>query len=131
MIKEKSRKFLFRNDILLIAGILLIAAMAIFYLFVFRNRGDVVKVTVGGEPYATYSLREDITVDISAKDDGQHNLLVIRDGKAFVKSATCPDGICVDHSAIFRDGESIVCLPNGVVITVDSADDTDNLDVII
>ena len=46
------------------------------------------------------------------------NLLVIKDGKAFVETATCRDGICAAHAPISREGESIVCLPHKVVITV-------------
>ena len=52
------------------------------------------------------------------------NRLVIKDGKASVESATCPDGICASHNPIHRKGESIVCLPNRVVITAHSVDST-------
>ena len=47
-----------------------------------------------------------------------YNLLVIEGGKAFVKSASCPDGICSSHRAVSKDGESIICLPNKVVIEI-------------
>ena len=120
-----------RNDIILIFGVLLVAAIGMLYLFKFRSVGDTVKVTVDGELYGTYSLSENITEDISTgKNEEQHNVLVIKDGKAFVESATCPDGICVGHASVFRDGESIVCLPNRVVITVESST-TQNPDIII
>ena len=44
--------------------------------------------------------------------------LVISDGKADMESADCPNQICVHHSAISHTGETIVCLPNRVVIEV-------------
>ncbi len=120
-----------RNDIIFIAVILLIAMIGMLYLFVFRKSGNVVKVTVDGEVYGTYSLSEDVTEDIITGDDGsQLNRLVIRDGRAYMEHATCPDGICVDHRPIFRDGESIVCLPNRVVITVITEDSTDAPDIV-
>ena len=50
--------------------------------------------------------------------DGEFNRLVIRDGKAFMETATCPDGICVSHRPISRVGESIVCLPHRVIVKV-------------
>lgn len=114
-----------RNDILLIGALLLVCAIGAMYLFVFRAAGDTVTVTVDGKPYGTYPLSRDVTVDI--ENGEQHNRLVIRDGKATVEAATCPDGICVAHAPIFRDGESIVCLPNRVVVTVvtDGADQPD------
>ena len=45
-------------------------------------------------------------------------ILVIFDGKADMESADCPNQICVHHSAISHTGETIVCLPNRVVIEV-------------
>ena len=120
-----------RNDIIFIAALLLIAAAGMFYLFVLRESGNVVKVTVDGELYGTYSLSEDITVDIVSGDNtSELNRLVIRDGKAHMEHATCPDGICVDHRPIFRNGESIVCLPNRVVVTVIIEDDADAPDIV-
>ena len=114
--KGKSR---LRNDVLLIAALLLLSAVGIVYLFVFRPGGDTVKVTVDGELYGTYSLSEPRTEEIRTGDDGgQINRLIIRDGKAHMEYATCPDGICAAHKPISREGESIVCLPHKVVITV-------------
>lgn len=45
-------------------------------------------------------------------------ILVIFDGKTDMESADCPNQICVHHSAISNTGETIVCLPNRVVIEV-------------
>lgn len=126
-----TRKSHRRNDIIFIAAILFIAAIAMIYLFVFRKEGNVVKVTVDGELYGTYSLSDNISEDIVTGEDGTSlNRLVIIDGKAHMEYATCPDGICVDHRPIFRDGESIVCLPNRVVITVITEDNSDAPDIV-
>jgi hypothetical protein len=120
-----------RNDIILIGAILLIAAVGLVYLFLFRGRGDTVKVTVDGKAYASYSLSEDRVEDIYTGESGEQlNRLVIRNGKAFVETATCRDGICSSHRPIFRDGESIVCLPNRVVITVISDKTSDAPDAV-
>lgn len=124
-------KFYLRNDVFFIIALLFIAAVGMLYLFVFRSGGDIVKVTVDGELYGTYSLSDNVTEDIvSGKDDTGLNRLVIRDGKALMESASCPDGICVSHRPIFRSGESIVCLPNKVVVTVINDNDTDAPDVV-
>lgn len=132
MKEEKNIKKIFlRNDIILIAAILLIAAVGLLYLFVFRSEGDTVRVTVDGELYGVYSLSEDITEDIiTGKDSSNFNRLIIRDGKAYVESASCPDGICVSHRPIYRNGESIVCLPNKVVVTVFTENDTSSPDIV-
>lgn len=121
-----------RNDIILIVSLLLVAALGMLYLFKFRGAGDTVRVTVDGKLYKTYSLSQDITEDIITGKNGEYlNRLVIKDGKAYMERATCPDGICVDHAPIFRDGESIVCLPQRVVVTVITNNSADGPDIII
>jgi hypothetical protein len=119
-----------RNDIILVLCLLLIAVIGLAYLYLFRDTGDTVKVTVDGNQIGIYSLNENMTKDIITGEKGENlNRLIIKDGKAYMETATCPDGICVNHNPIFRDGESIVCLPNGVVVTIIKNDD--DLDVVI
>ena len=90
------------------------------------------RVTVDGELYGSYPLDEDVRVEIVTGKQGEaYNVLVIRDGVAYVESASCPDGICAEHKPIRRDGESIVCLPNRVVITVDTSDGEEHPDLIV
>lgn len=129
--KVNSSKHHIRNDIIFIIVILLVAIIGMIYLFNFRATGDMVKVTVDGKPFGEYSLSQDIVKEIYVGDSAQHNRLVIKDGKAYVEYATCPDGICVDHRPIFRDGESIVCLPNKVVVTVTTQSNKNDPDIII
>ena len=79
-----------------------------------------IRVTVDGEEYGTYPLSEDAEVEIrTGKNGEQLNRLVIKDGVAYVETATCPDGICAAHKPISRDGESIICLPHKVVVAVE------------
>lgn len=113
--KKGSRLYL-RNDVILISVMLLISALLFLYLFDFRSEGDAVKVTVDGELYGVFPLSRDTVEEIRAGDGV--NRLVIKDGKAYVESASCPDEICKSHPPIFRAGESIICLPHRVVITV-------------
>ena len=112
-----------RNDVIFIAVLLLMVSLIGAAFFFLRGEGDTVTVSVDGKHYGTYPLHTDLTLSIRTGEDGEEeNLLVIRDGKAYVESATCPDGICADHKPISREGESIVCLPHRVVITVQTSD---------
>ena len=117
-------------DVLLIACVLLVAALGAVYLFFFKPAGDTVTVTMDGKVCAVYSLSQDGWYVITS-GQGRQNVLVIQDGKASVVSATCPDGICAEHRAVFRDGESIICLPHRVVITVSKQGDTDAPDIVL
>lgn len=108
-----------RNDLVFIAILLAVVLLAGGAVLLLREEGNTVTVTVDGVLFGTYPLSEDRTVEIRTGGEGEElNLLVIRDGKAFVETATCPDGICAAHKPISRDGESIVCLPHKVVIAV-------------
>ena len=112
-----------RNDGIFIAVLLLTLFLAGAAFFFLREEGDTVTVSVDGKHYGTYPLHTDLTLSIRTGEDGEEeNLLVIRDGTARVESATCPDGICAAHKPISREGESIVCLPHRVVITVHTSD---------
>ena len=91
-----------------------------------------VEVAINGEAYGVYSLNEEIEVDIfSGEGNAQVNRMIISGGKVYVENASCPDKICVNHRPIYRDGESIVCLPNGVVIEVSVSDTSDSTDIVV
>ena len=127
--KTSRRKL--KNDLILIAALLLILSLAGLAFYFLRGEGDTVTVEIDGKLYGTYALSEDRSVEIRTGEGGEAlNLLVIKDGKAFVETATCPDGICAAHKPIFREGESIVCLPHRVVVTVRTTSDKDAPDVV-
>ena len=107
-----------RNDWLLAAAIV-VAAVLILCVQLFRGTSEdaFVSVTVDGELFGTYRLDQDQTVSVN-----DTNRLVIRDRTARMEWASCPDQICVYHREISREGESIICLPNQVVVSVESPD---------
>ncbi len=123
---------LFRNDIIFIVALLLIVSGFGLCFYLLRGEGDKVVVTVDGKKFGTYSLAEDVTVEIrTGEQKDEVNVLVIKDGEAYVETATCPDGICAGHKPISREGESIVCLPHKVVITVYATEEEDAPDIVV
>lgn len=116
-----------RNDIILISAVLLAALLGIFIFLLCRQEGAYAVVTRNGEEIGRYSLAEDREIVF---EDGAHkNIMVIENGKVSMKDANCPDRLCVGMRAAFYRGQTVVCLPHGIVITVVSEDDT--LDVIV
>jgi len=123
---------LFRNDVIFIVVLLFVVSALGLCFYLFRGEGDSVVVTVDGKEFGRYSLTEDITVEIrTGAQNEELNLLVIKDGQAYVETATCPDGICAGHKPISREGESIVCLPHKVVITVYTTEEKDAPDIVV
>ena len=118
-----------KNDILLIAVVMLVALFVGVFLQLTQKSGDTVRVSVNGELYGIYDLHVDAVVDIVT--EAGYNCLVIRQGEAFLTSASCPDGICKAHRPISGTRESIVCLPNSVLITVERVRGDDAPDAVV
>lgn len=103
-----------KNDLILVAVILVLAGIGFLtYTNLGRQAAGIVKVTVDGELFGTYSLEKELNIQIN---DTNH--LIIKDGQVDMIEADCPDQICVDHKTISRNKETIVCLPNKVVVEI-------------
>lgn len=114
-----SRRRSMRNDLILVAAILLIAAAGFLLYRANRQPGAFAAVKVDGEVTETYPLSENVEVPITTGEGGEYeNLLVIEDGKARIATANCPDEICVKTRPVSYVGETIVCLPHKVVIEI-------------
>lgn len=108
-----------RNDMIFLAVLAVIAA-AVFVIFSVvgkKEDGAYVLVTIDGETYGTYSLWDEQEIPI-IQDGVTTNVLVIEDGIADMTEADCPDKLCVHQKAISKNNETIVCLPNKVVVQV-------------
>lgn len=118
------------------ADFIIIAATAavVFVLFIFlygvnNSSGAYVQIEIDGEITEVLPLDAD-AVRVIQTDNGGENTLVIKDGTAEVTEANCPDGICENHRAIRRNGETIICLPHKVVIAVVNEADKDGVDAV-
>jgi len=106
-----------KNDIILIAVLLIIGVISLAFINFTRQAGGQVLITVNGEVYKTLELNQDTTISIDT-DEGYHNVVTIKDGEVSMSEANCPDKICVKHKSIKYDNESIICLPHKVVVTI-------------
>lgn len=111
--KKKSR---YVDDILLAIGILTVALIAFLVFKATMKDGSYAAVLINGEEKYRYSLGQD--GEYLIKNGEYENLLVISGGKAYISEANCRDEICVHHRAVSKTGESIVCLPHKLVVTV-------------
>jgi len=108
-----------KNDVIFICFLILfcVGVCVTVYKGALEN-GNFITITVDGKTYGTYSLLEDQTITIEENDTV--NIIEIKDGKAYMKKASCPDQLCIKQNKISHDKESIICLPNKVVLTVTS-----------
>ncbi len=123
MKKESMGKGIRKPDIVVIAVIAAMAAAlsALFTLYdthriAAEENGDKrLIITKDGEITGSYALDEDMIINI-----GETNVCEIKDGHAYMKSADCPDQSCVRSHPISDTGENIVCLPNKVILKIET-----------
>ncbi len=106
-----------KKDWILIFVVLCVAACAYLAHYFLRDtgKGEVI-VEVNGKLTGTYSLNEDQEITINQGS----NLLEIKNGKANMIEADCPDQLCVHQRAVSASNENIICLPNKVVVEIRS-----------
>ncbi|MCC8196486.1 MAG: NusG domain II-containing protein [Ruminococcus sp.] len=102
-----------KNDILLFTAVILIAFVSIIVENCRKSDGTTVFITLNGSTYAEADLSNSVEIDV----DGMLTV-VIDGGSVWVEDSTCPDGLCERSGAISKSGESIVCLPCGVVVKI-------------
>ncbi len=81
-----------------------------------------VRVTTPTEEF-TLPLTAEGSYDLQGHD-GLHVTLTVKDGAATVTSADCPDRLCVQTGTLTKAGQAAVCVPAGIVVTVEATDDT-------
>ena len=107
-----------KSDLILLLSILG-GALLIFGICasMMLGTGSEVVVRVDGEEYARLPLDKD--TELLIESDRGSNLLVVKDGRAYISEATCPDLICV-HTGYADELKSVVCLPNKVTVSIEN-----------
>lgn len=112
-----------KNDILLILGLLLFAFIMMVCLRLFQTKGADAVVTIDGKTAAVLPLSKN-TVQVF-QQDGLSNTVCVEDGYVFVTEANCPNQDCVHQGKISKSGDTIVCLPHRLTVTIVSENDSD------
>ena len=94
---------------LVFVSLLLFAVM----LLIPKNSGDTLVITVDGKEYCRLPLSVDTEIPLNG------NTVIIENGYAYMKNANCPDKICINQGKINKIGQTVVCLPNSVILEVE------------
>lgn len=119
-------KFITKFDILLILFLFIVVfTFNIIFTKSVTTADDNAKVVIyyKDEIYDTFPLNVDTTVTI--KTDIGENVLQIKDGYADMIEADCKDKYDVHQKPIMFNNETIVCLPNKIVVTIKSDDESE------
>lgn len=108
-------KIIKKADIVLLAVLLLVSTALSVWSFS-GGSGAKAVVTVDGELYGTYSLSQDQVIEI--RQNNHLNKITIKDGSVQMSYSDCHNQICVNDGRISRANQSIVCLPNKVMVEI-------------
>ena len=117
-----------RGDFVLIALAILLALTPLL-LRPARGAAPRAVVRKDGEIAAELPLDEDAVLRL---EEGGQNVLRVSGGAIRMEEADCPDGTCVRQGAIQSPGETIVCLPHRVTVTIVGNDEgTGGVDAVV
>ncbi len=103
------RKSYFLIPLLLLAGF-------IAYQQAQGGEVDAVTITVDGKELYHFSAGElKKERDIEIQTEGGYNVVHIG-REVYMKSADCPDRLCVKQGRLTKEGRPIVCLPHKLVV---------------
>ena len=107
---------------------ILLAAIGIYVVLGIsqREQGMAISIQTADGSEKRYSLLYEEKIEI-----GDGNVLYIKDGEADMISADCPDQVCVHSKPVSKAGETIICLPNKVVVEVLGQSGEDKPDAIV
>ncbi|MBO4392677.1 MAG: NusG domain II-containing protein [Clostridia bacterium] len=117
--EEKNLKIR-KSDIVLTCAIVVFCAAAALLMFFLRTGGDTVRIYKNGELFAERSLSQDDIINVDGLMD-----VVIQNGKVRVENSVCPSGACEHSGSVYKKGESIICLPNKILIKISGEGETD------
>ncbi len=107
----------FRRGDAIIIALTLCVGLLLLFLPLLRPTDEratlVVSLSDGSEQ--VYTLSDDRALTLTG--NGHTLTVVIENGAAYVRESDCPDGVC-RMGQISRNGETLVCAPAGVALTV-------------
>ncbi len=123
-LNQKSNLKLLKNDLILLIIILLISSsLLLMFKLKKEEAGARAVISIDGKVYKEISLESDTELIVSTTLGT--NVVTVKENEVYVSSADCPDKICVNHAHIHSKGETIVCLPHKMVITIEGKEDSE------
>ena len=121
-----------RNNKIKFADILLILLFVVIIIyfslnFFVKNKSPVKQVVIESSKNIWY-YQLDKNKELKIEGNLGKSTIKIEDGFVFFENSPCPNKLCVQSSAITKNGEWIACLPNGVFVRIEGKDESSELD---
>lgn len=117
------RKFIKPFDLVVIL-VVLACSFSVTWLFA-SNGTQYAVVYVNGAEYGRYNLEETQSRTVEVTTEFGRNVVVIDNKNVWISDTTCKDKVEVNAGKINHSGQSLVCLPNRLVVTIEGRIQTD------
>ena len=107
-----------RADIIIILLVALLAIVSVLFMFGGNGSPEYVCVKLNGIVTAEYSLDRTGEYELSGENGITLTLVIEKDGVS-VRHAECPDKLCEKTGKISGAGQSIICLPAKISISLE------------
>ncbi|WP_347995304.1 NusG domain II-containing protein [uncultured Eubacterium sp.] len=117
-----------KYDIIAIICVAVIVIICYITVNLLRNgEADTVVIYVDGKIEKKLDLNKNQEYKVNV--DNGYNIIRIKDKKVRIKESDCSNQTCVNMGTISKDGQTLICLPHKVEVTIVS-DDKSEVDVI-
>lgn len=114
-------------DKILIGGLVIVTLMSFPAIRHFHREGEGVVIELDGEEVGNFSLAEDRLIPVEGKL-GTTRVEISEKGVRVLDSP-CPYKLCVKSGSIRRARETLVCLPNRVIVRI-TGDERESVDAV-
>lgn len=101
-----------KGDGIILCSVVALAVIGFALIKIFSANGNTVTVKKDNKIVYKGSLYENTQIKLEG------NTVDISNGYAKMLNADCKNQICVKHKQISKNGESIICLPNRVIVQI-------------
>ena len=118
-----------KGDIIvfILIGIVIFISLVTFYRP--QKEAKVLKIYRDGKEYATYSLSQPYTKNLSipAKDGYKtgYSNVKIENGTVKITESSCPNKNCIKMGTISQEGDVLICLPYRLVFRLEGGEAID------
>jgi hypothetical protein len=109
------------GDCIFIGLVLIGFVIGLFLIRSSENEGQTVSIFLENRELYRLLILEDRIIVVQGKIG--ETVVKIEHGKVCIESAPCPHQLCKNMGRIYRSGESIVCIPNRLLIRIEGSDE--------